>query len=1079
MDISYILDSLNADQREAVAAEPGNLLVLAGAGSGKTRVLVHRIAWYIETGQASSYSIMAVTFTNKAAAEMRARIERLLDQPTQGMWVGTFHSLAHRLLRAHWQEAGLPESFQILDSEDQYRTVRRVIRSMDLDEANFKPREAQWFINARKDEGLRPENIDPHGDATTEQMIYIYKNYQEACERSGLVDFAELLLRTYELFRDQGAIREHYQHRFKHVLVDEFQDTNSLQYGWLRLLVGENSTLFAVGDDDQCLAKDTLVTMADDSARKIQDVKAGDLVKSSFGAGDFRAAKVTDQFERSRVGQMVSIHLKSGKIIQSTPEHTHFAGYVLGETPQQYFLYLMYKEGLGYRLGTSQIYTNGQVKPVLGFKQRALHERADALWIIRTHGSENEARMDEMLISLQYGLPTLPFVPRKGKAKNGLVHDSRYIERVFKTLDTETAAIKLLNDVNLDESFPHHLPQSRNSNRRNIVITLCGDRRGANPMHRISIVGNDDKARKILESLDCNVRVAKKGSNSWRFETVRADFGELMVIAKRIKDALGAKYILNGHILNRSLPFIKAVFIRPGMVMVNDAGQFDVVEKTIVDDVDTKVYDLNIERTHNFIANGVVTHNSIYSWRGARVENMQAFEQDFKNSRLLKLEQNYRSTATILKAANKLIANNNARLGKDLWTDGEDGDHIGIYMAYNETDEARYVIDRIKQAPEQGKAFTDYAVLYRVSAQSRVLEEALMQSRIPYRVYGGMRFYERAEIKDALAYVRLARFHDDDASFERIVNTPTRGIGNRTVDELRTLARKDNCSLWNAALHIIEHKLMSARALNALDNFIKLIQKMKQAESEATLDEHVDQVIKLSGLIEHFKKEKGEKGLARVENLEELVTASGEFVIGDEEELEEMDALSAFLSHAALESGETQAGNSSDCVHLMTLHSAKGLEFPDVYLVGMEEGLFPHQRSSEDLIQLEEERRLCYVGITRAKKTLTLTYTQHRRLHGSDYYPQPSRFIDEIPSELLNDIRLGGSVTETLFSSSSSTAKGEDGELALGQRVRHVKFGEGTVLNLEGSGSHMRIQVNFEMAGSKWLVAQYANLTPA
>jgi DNA helicase-2/ATP-dependent DNA helicase PcrA len=721
MDISYILDSLNADQREAVAAEPSNLLVLAGAGSGKTRVLVHRIAWYIETGQASSYSIMAVTFTNKAAAEMRARIERLLDQPTQGMWVGTFHSLAHRLLRAHWQEAGLPESFQILDSEDQYRTVRRVIRSMDLDEANFKPREAQWFINARKDEGLRPENIDPHGDATTEQMIYIYKNYQEACERSGLVDFAELLLRTYELFRDQGAIREHYQHRFKHVLVDEFQDTNSLQYGWLRLLVGENSTLFAVGDDDQ----------------------------------------------------------------------------------------------------------------------------------------------------------------------------------------------------------------------------------------------------------------------------------------------------------------------------------------------------------------------SIYSWRGARVENMQAFEQDFKNSRLLKLEQNYRSTATILKAANKLIANNNARLGKDLWTDGEDGEHIGVYMAYNETDEARYVIDRIKQAPEQGKAFTDYAVLYRVSAQSRVLEEALMQSRIPYRVYGGMRFYERAEIKDALAYVRLARFHDDDASFERIVNTPTRGIGNRTVDELRTLARKDNCSLWNAALHIVEHKLMSARALNALDNFIKLIQKMKQAESEATLDEHVDQVIKLSGLIEHFKKEKGEKGLARVENLEELVTASGEFVIGDEEELEEMDALSAFLSHAALESGETQAGNSSDCVHLMTLHSAKGLEFPDVYLVGMEEGLFPHQRSSEDLIQLEEERRLCYVGITRAKKTLTLTYTQHRRLHGSDYYPQPSRFIDEIPSELLNDIRLGGSVTETLFSSSSSTAKGEDGELALGQRVRHVKFGEGTVLNLEGSGSHMRIQVNFEMAGSKWLVAQYANLTPA
>jgi DNA helicase-2/ATP-dependent DNA helicase PcrA len=721
MDISYILDSLNADQREAVGADAGNLLILAGAGSGKTRVLVHRIAWYIETGQASPYSIMAVTFTNKAAAEMRARIERLLEQPTRGMWVGTFHSLAHRLLRAHWQEAGLPESFQILDSEDQYRTVRRVIRSINLDESNFKPREAQWFINARKDEGLRPENIDPHGDATTEQMVYIYKNYQEACERSGLVDFAELLLRTYELFRDQGAIREHYQHRFKHVLVDEFQDTNSLQYGWLRLLVGESSTLFAVGDDDQ----------------------------------------------------------------------------------------------------------------------------------------------------------------------------------------------------------------------------------------------------------------------------------------------------------------------------------------------------------------------SIYSWRGARVENMQAFKQDLKGARLLKLEQNYRSTASILKAANKLIANNNSRLGKDLWTDGEDGDHIGVYMAYNETDEARYVIDRIKQAPEQGKAFTDYAILYRTSAQSRVLEEALMQARIPYRVYGGMRFYERAEIKDALAYVRLARFQEDDASFERIVNTPTRGIGNKTLEELRALARRDNCSLWNAALNIVQHKLMTARALNALEQFIHLMQKMKQAESEATLNEHVEQVIQLSGLIEHFKKEKGEKGLARIENLEELVTASGEFEIGDDEELAEMDALSAFLSHAALESGETQAGDSSDCVHLMTLHSAKGLEFPDVYLVGMEEGLFPHQRSTEDLIQLEEERRLCYVGITRAMKTLMMTYTQHRRLHGSDYYPQPSRFIDEIPSELLNDIRMGGSVTESFFSTSHSSTHSNDGELALGQRVRHVKFGEGTVLNLEGSGNHMRIQVNFEHAGAKWLVAQYANLQPA
>ncbi len=719
MDVSRILDSLNSAQREAVAADNGNLLVLAGAGSGKTRVLVHRIAWYIETGQASPYSILAVTFTNKAAAEMRGRIEHLLGQSVRGMWVGTFHGLSHRLLRAHWQEARLPETFQILDNEDQYRTVRRVIRSMLLDESRYPPRQAQWFINARKDEGLRPGHIDPQEDPTTAQLIEVYKTYQETCERAGLVDFAELLLRVFELFRDQAALREHYQHRFRYVLVDEFQDTNALQYAWLRLLAGQqDNTLFAVGDDDQ----------------------------------------------------------------------------------------------------------------------------------------------------------------------------------------------------------------------------------------------------------------------------------------------------------------------------------------------------------------------SVYSWRGARVENMRAFEQDFKDTRLMKLEQNYRSTGTILKAANELIANNHGRLGKNLWTEVEDGEPVDLYMAYNETDEARYVVEQIKSAADEGKSYDDYAILYRISAQSRLLEEALMQARIPYRVYGGMRFYERAEIKDALAYVRLARFQDDDASFERIVNTPARGIGQRTLEELRGTARRDRCSLWQAARHNIEHKLLSARALNALLQFMDLIRQMTEAEAEATLDQQVDKVIRLSGLAAHYKKDQSEKGLARIENLEELVTAAGQFALGPAEELAEMDTLSAFLAHAALESGETQAVDNSACVHMMTLHSAKGLEFPDVYLVGMEEGLFPHQRSSEALAQLEEERRLCYVGITRAQKKLTLTHAQHRRLHGADYYPAASRFIEEIPAKLLRDIRMKGSINPALFSKADSA--GEHDEFRLGQRVRHAKFGEGVILNLEGSGGHRRIQVNFEQAGCKWLVAAYANLIP-
>lgn len=716
MDVSSVLDPLNSAQREAVAAPPGNILVLAGAGSGKTRVLVHRISWFIQTGETTPYGIIAVTFTNKAAAEMRGRIEHLLQQPVGGMWVGTFHGLAHRLLRAHWQEAGLPQNFQIIDSEDQYRMIRRVIRSMELDESQFPPREVQWFINARKDDGLRPNHIDNNGDHTLHQMIRIYQVYQETCERTGSIDFAELLLRAHELFRDQPAILMHYQQRFRHVLVDEFQDTNTLQYAWLRLLVGDTGSIFAVGDDDQ----------------------------------------------------------------------------------------------------------------------------------------------------------------------------------------------------------------------------------------------------------------------------------------------------------------------------------------------------------------------SIYSWRGARVENMQRFEKDFTDTHLIRLEQNYRSTATILNAANALIANNNARLGKQLWTEGDAGEKINFYTAFNEQDEARFVIDRISSWHNTYGKYIDCAVLYRVSAQSRVLEEALMHANIPYRVYGGMRFYERAEIKDALAYLRLATFQDDDAAFERIINTPARGIGQRTVEELRTLSKKEHCSLWESSIRLVRDKLLSARALNSLESFLQLIYQIRQSNEGLPLDEMLDNVIKRSGLIEHYKKEKGERGLTRIENLEELVTAGSEFTLPDEEE-EILDPLQSFLAHAALEAGETQANAYSDCVHLMTLHSAKGLEFPNVFLVGMEEGLFPHQRSSEDLVQLEEERRLCYVGITRARKSLTMTHAQHRRLHGSDYYPQPSRFLRELPTDSINEIRLGNNHVPLSLLGVVKEAEDHSG-FTLGQRVLHTKFGEGVILNLEGTGDNTRIQVNFEQAGSKWLVAAYANL---
>ena len=714
MSDDQILATLNQQQREAVVSSAPQVLVLAGAGSGKTRVLVHRIAWYLETGQASPQGILAVTFTNKAAAEMRGRIESLTGRPVGGMWVGTFHNIAHRILRAHWREADLPESFQIIDSEDQVRVIRRSIRALNLDDNEWPPKEAQWFINARKDEGLRPAHIDDYGDNALRTLIDIYQAYEEACTRSGLVDFAELLLRAHELWQQTPGLLRHYRERFWHVLVDEFQDTNAIQYAWIKQLVGDDGNIFVVGDDDQ----------------------------------------------------------------------------------------------------------------------------------------------------------------------------------------------------------------------------------------------------------------------------------------------------------------------------------------------------------------------SIYSWRGACVENMQHFRGHFPRHALVRLEQNYRSTNVILDAANTLIANNPSRLGKELWTHDHKGEPITLYTAYNDIDEARFCVDRIQQWRDHGGRLSECALLYRVSAQSRVLEDALRQADLPYRVYGGFRFYERAEIKDALGYARLAAARGDDAAFERIVNTPTRGIGQRSLEAVRAVARAEQVTLWDAMRRLVETKELAARTLGALERFMTVIDRMSVAISRLGLPELLEHIVQTSGLIEHYKKEKGDRGLDRIENLEELIVAARDFEPADE--AREMPLLTAFLTHAALEAGEGQADAFEDSVQLMTLHSAKGLEFPHVFIVGLEEGLFPHQRSSNDPESLEEERRLCYVGITRAMRKLVLTHAESRRLHGADHYPQASRFIRELPAECIEEVRLGGRVS--MPRSAGVADEGDAFGLKLGQRVVHKIFGEGVILHLEGHGEHSRVQVNFEHEGVKWLVAAYAGL---
>lgn len=723
-DVSHILDGLNDPQREVVAAPPGHLRVIAGAGSGKTRVLVHRIAWLIQVLGSSPHSIFAVTFTNKAAAEMRGRIEAMLHVPLGHMWVGTFHGLAHRFLRTHWQEANLPQGFQILDADDQLRLIKRIHRNLNLDETKWQPRQSQWWINNKKEEGLRPKQIRPDGHFATETLLKVYQAYEEICQASGLVDFSELLLRTYELMQQHPDILQHYQQRFQHILVDEFQDTNTLQYKWLKLLAGASAHVMIVGDDDQ----------------------------------------------------------------------------------------------------------------------------------------------------------------------------------------------------------------------------------------------------------------------------------------------------------------------------------------------------------------------SIYSWRGAKIENIQRFSHDFSNCTTIRLEQNYRSTGTILAAANAVISNNDNRLGKNLWTSGDRGELISVYSAFNEIDEARFIADRIREWSRAGHLRREAAILYRSNAQSRVLEEELINAGIPYRIYGGQKFFERAEIKDALGYLRLIANRDDDAAFERVVNTPTRGIGVNTLTMLREQARERQISLWQTANVLIgEHRLPN-RATQALRAFLNLITQLSQEADTLELGDLTEHVLQQSGLFEFFRREKSEKAQARVENLEELVSAARQF---SPEEIEtQLPPLAAFLAHAALEAGDNQADVFEDCVQLMTLHSAKGLEFPVVFISGIEEGLFPHQMSLEEPGQLEEERRLCYVGMTRARKKLFLTYAESRRLHGNETYHTASRFISEIPAELMQEVRMSAKVSRPIIAKTIANA-GTNFNLAgdtgfkLGQRVRHAKFGEGVILNYEGHSAHARIQVKFKEAGTKWLVLSYANLEPA
>jgi DNA helicase II / ATP-dependent DNA helicase PcrA len=734
-----LLKTLNPPQLEAVTLPSSSALVLAGAGSGKTKVLTTRIAWRIQTAQASPMNILAVTFTNKAAKEMLHRLSAMLPINTRGMWIGTFHGLCNRFLRTHYREANLPQVFQILDTQDQLSLIKRLFKANNVDDEKFPPKQFQWFIASAKEEGLRANAVEAFDDFSKKQVEY-YALYEQACQREGVVDFAELLLRTYEVLLRNQPLREHYQMRFTDILVDEFQDTNSLQYKWLRLIAGPNASVFAVGDDDQ----------------------------------------------------------------------------------------------------------------------------------------------------------------------------------------------------------------------------------------------------------------------------------------------------------------------------------------------------------------------SIYAFRGAKVGNMQSFERDYAPVKLVKLEQNYRSYGNILDAANALIDNNNGRLGKNLWTDAGKGDKIRGFLAYSDAEEAAFIVDCAKQAVNEGVLASEIAILYRSNAQSRVLEHALFNARMPYKVYGGLRFFERAEIKNALAYLRLIANQDDDGALLRVINFPPRGIGARTLETLQETSQMAGVTLWQAACGGAGG---AGRARESMGGFVRLIESMRAVTKGLPLPEVMDHMIEASGLLAHYQAEKD--GQDRVDNLKELVTAADNFmreaggVISTMEEDGTIsgDPLVDFLTHAALEAGDTQAAEGKPAVQMMTVHAAKGLEFDHVFITGLEEGLFPHDNSIKDDNGVEEERRLMYVAITRARKKLTITHTQMRMMHGQTRYNIASRFLEEIPEALLQWLSpkprafasadyetsgYGAKSPAPAYAAAAPAAQkssGTDSGFRIGQNVIHAKFGSGVIVNAEGRGGDARVQVNFRDAGMKLLDLKFAKLT--
>lgn len=994
---------LNPTQQQAADHKDGPLLIIAGAGTGKTKTLTHRIVNLMKKGVPGD-NILAITFTNKAAKEMKERVLQLIDEdadlnrPINARSTGatvpfmsTFHSLGVYLLREFHETMRLKRHFTIFDRDDSVRTVKKIVESLGYDPKQHDPRSIMNAISSTKGDGKTYEHLlRQTGNPWKSFAGEVMKRYDEALHQEGALDFDDLLYKTVVLLRENADIREQLHSRWKYIHIDEYQDTNQIQFEMAQLLTGPENNICVVGDTDQCVAPGTLVTLADGTSKKVEHLTAENSIKTNFGNGNFGTSKITRINKKKYSKDLVEIKTENGRTITSSQEHMHFAQYLLGHTPQYYFTYLMYKKGYGFRTGVSQVYTNGQVKPVIGFVLRNNHEHADGIWILKTFKTPQEARVYEYTISLNYKIPTIPFVARKKIGARGYIHDQKVINELFTLFDTEKSGREVLKAHAQEFEVPHHIPQTSRSPRTNVTIVYCGDGRGKRSLHRIAIVDADPKKADILKKNGFTIRKAKAHSTSWRFESSYSNPQKVFRIARKIQSLIpGTRIIQKAQVLkkvgnkkiNSSLRLLPAKTIHPGMVMCDESGNVDVIQS--VRQIPNKkgyVYDIDVAHTHNFIANGIVTHNSIYSWRGALIENLLNFEKEFPNTTTITLEENYRSTQNILAAANAVIKLNRKRTDKNLFTKGEEGETLSVHIAYSGDDEARYIAETAGGLIGNRVNPAKIAVLYRVNFLSRVLEEQFLRAGVPYQVLG-TRFFERMEVKDVLSYLKASLNPAAQSDVARASATPPRGIGKVTL----------------AKMLLNEDLSLTPALQKKVGDFRKLLSAIATFAKRERPSHTIAYIIKESGLEKMFKGD-GADGQERLENIRELVALATKY-----DEMPPEEGIAKLLDDAALSTDQDSLEKKESSVKLMTIHAAKGLEFDYVFIPALEQGLFPHEKMGEEKVDDEEERRLMYVALTRARKKLLLSYAMTRTVFGSQTVTVPSEFLNDIPEELLEN----------------------------------------------------------------------------